>query len=300
MLSAIVSLIGWLLKIALKILEVGYSLVVVFSLMMSKPIRKLLDKIKAYVGEKLPIPDGLNRFFHPFNGLMPFLLFLAALIFAGVSFWISSRNWDPNDNYLVNMLYNTTLGSFLGFLSGGLEFTPATVVAIAFSGAMLPLCMDTHNRGEEKAPVYIRMPCYAVYLIACSILATMLTGVFQSVGQWGYQTILELFNLKGASFLVIAGKILAMIPLCYIALLLCLITVRTYVECFVFGLAGTIGMLVIILLLQLIPEQYNTIKEIVTMVVVVVMFFGLDILQSRTMDQLYKEVDEAGEEPSAV
>ena len=300
MISAIFSLIGFLLKVAYHVILYVYAIVVWLSLLMSKPFRLLLDKIKDSLGRKLPVPERLNQRFSVFNGLVPFLLLMTALVFSALAFWISSRNWDPNDNYLTYMIYNTTLGSFLGFVSGDLEFTPATVVAIAFSGAILPLCMDAHNTEYEEAPIYIRIPCYAAYLIACSILATMLTGVFQSLGQWGYQTIVDLFQQTGGTFFAQAGKIIVMIPLCYVALLLCLITVRTYAECFVFGLVGMVGLIVVLLLLELIPEAYNTLKEILSVVIVVVMFFGLDIWQSRTMEKLYQEMEELKEGTSAL
>ena len=289
--------IAWVVaKFAITAAWYVYICIGMLSKLMSKPFGFALKKIKGFFARKLPVPETLNRKFSAFNGFAPFLLFSGALVFAVVAFWISSRNWSAHDNYLTYMVFNTTVGSFFGFFSDGIDFTPATLVAIAFSGALLPLCMSTHNREDKKAPVYIRVPCYSVYLVAGSILAVLLTGVFQAVGQWGYQTIMDLYHQKNGGFFLTVGKILALIPLGYMALLLLLIAIKTYAECFLFGLLGAIGLIVLALLVELVPDTYQVLKNILEVIILLGMFFGLDVLQSKALDKLDRWIEEAKSE----
>lgn len=292
MFSLIFQLLGWLISFAFNALIYIYGFIVMLSNLMSKPFQLLWDKLKAFLDNKLPISGNLNRKFSAFNGFGPFVLLIVATVFSGVSFWISSYNWDSNDNYFTYILYNTTLGSFIGFMNDGLDFTPATLVAIAFTGSLMSACMDAYDPEDEKAPIYIRIPCYVVYLVTFSILAIMLSGVFQTVGQWGYETILALYHKDGGSFWAVVGKILAMIPLCYVALLLCLITVRTYAECCVFGILGMIILIVGGLLLQLIPDSYKTLEEVLTAVFALGLFFGLDVWQGKAVAKVDELLDE--------
>ena len=250
---------------------------------MVKPFKLLFGKIKEILDERFPVPYTLDSKFRAFNGFAPFVLFIAALAFVVIALCINFANWDPDDNYITHLVYNTTLGSFIGFLSGGLEFTPATVVAIAFSSSLLPLCMESHNQGDLKPRWYVRVPCYVVYLLASSTLAVMLTGLFGTVGQWGFDTIVNLFNQETTTFFAPVGKILALIPLGYIALLLCLIAVKNYAEGFLFGLIGIIVVVILMGLLQLLPEEYAVLQEVLAAILLLAMLFGLDIVQSKAV-----------------
>ena len=286
MIAVIFQIIGWLITFAFNAVIYIYAGMMTLIDLMSKPFGWAKDKIKGFLAKKITISDDLNKKFRAVNGFAPFILLMSALLFSAVAFAISSLNWDKNDNYLTYMLYNTTLGSVSGFLSEGLPFTPATLVAIAFSGMLLPMCMNAHNQKEKKAPIYIRIPCYVVYLVAGSILAMILSPVFQAVGDWGYQTIVALFNGLGESIILSILEIIVLIPLCYIALLLCLITIKTYAECIVFGILGTIVLFLVGMLIQLIPEAYATLGEVLLIIFVLGLFFGLDILQSYVVGKI--------------
>ena len=298
MLSFLFSVIGVAVKIAFYGVIYLYIGVVELGKLMSKPFGWLCKELKKQQEKHLPAPQQLDAVFFPFNGFMPFLLFAAALIFAVVSFWISASHWDTQDNYLIDLIYNTTLGSFFGFLSGGLDFTPATIVAIAFSGTLMPLCMASHDPEFDKAPWYIRAVCYTVYLVAFSILARLLTGLFQTVGQWGYDTIISLYNRKTEGFFATVGKVLPLIPLCYVALLLCLITVKTYAESLLFGFLGMIALFLFGWLLSLLPDTYPILNQVIMVVFVLGMFFGLDILQGKAVDRFGKFVEDTKREVS--
>ncbi|MBO5837622.1 MAG: hypothetical protein J6Q92_07010 [Oscillospiraceae bacterium] len=298
MLSFLFSVIGVAIKVAFYGVIYLYIGIVELGKLMSKPFSLLLKTGKSFAKKHLGAADRLDSCFWAFNGFMPFLLFAAALIFAVVSFWISASHWDTNDNYLIDLIYNTTLGSFTGFLSGGLDFTPATIVAIAFSGTLMPLCMASHDPEFDRAPWYIRAVCYTVYLVAFSILARLLTGLFQTVGQWGYNTIVSLYNRKTEGFFATAGKVLPLIPLCYVALLLCLITVKTYAESLLFGFLGMIALFLVGWLLSLLPDTYPLLVQILSAVSVLGLFFGLDILQGKAVDRFGKFIEDTKREVS--
>lgn len=300
MLSFLFSVIGVVIKIAFYGVIYLYIGIVELGKLMSKPFSLLLKTGKSFAAKRLGVAGRLDSCFWVFNGFMPFLLFAAALIFAVAAFWISASHWDKNDNYLTDLIFNTTLGSFTGFLSGGLDFTPATIVAIAFSGTLIPLCMASHDPKFDKAPWYIRAVCYTVYLVAFSILARLLTGVFQTVGQWGYETIVSLWKQKASGFFPTAGKVLVLIPLCYVALLLCLITVKTYAESLLFGLLGMIVLFLGGWLLTLVPDTYPLLVEILSAVFVLGLFFGLDILQGKAVDKFDKFLEETKAEVAAM
>lgn len=296
MLSFLFSVIGVAVKIAFYGVIYLYIGILELGKLMSKPFEWLFKELKKQQEKHLPAPRQLDVVFFPFNGFWPFLLFVAALVFAAVAFWISSLHWDKEDNYLTDLIFNTTLGSFTGFLSGGLDFTPATILAIAFSGTLMPMCMTAHDPKFDKAPWYIRAVCYVVYLVAFSILARLLTGLFQTVGQWGYETIVSLWKQETRGFFPTAGKVLALIPLCYVALLLCLITVKTYAESLLFGLLGMIALLLGGWLLTLLPDTYPMLKDAAMAVFVLGLFFGLDILQGKAVDRFEKFVEDTKRE----
>ena len=286
MIAIIFQVLGFLISFAFHAVLYIYAIITMLIDLMSRPFQKLADKIKELLAKRFPIPDKLNSKFRAVNGFAPFVLLVAAIIFSVVAFVISSFAWDKNDNYLTYMLYNTTLGSVAGFLSDGLPFTPATLVAIAFSGMLLPMCMDAHNTENKKAPIYIRIPCYMVYLVTSSIVAMMLSGVFQAVGEWGYQSILALYHGLGESVFLSIVKIIALIPLCYVALLLCMITIKTYAECIVFGFLGVVVLFLAGFLIQLIPESYAVLAEALTIILVLASFFSLDVLQSKAVGKI--------------
>lgn len=296
MLSFLFSIIGLVIKIAFYAVIYLYIGIKMLIDLMSKPFNEILKKINASYRKRLSY--SLDRRFSAFNGFLPFALFMTALIFAVVAFWISARHWDAHDNYLIDMIYNTTLGSFTGFFSGGLDFTPATIVAIAFSGTLMSLCMDSHNTEYEKAKWYVRAPCYIVYLVAGSILALMLTGTFQTVGQWGYDTIVSLYQRKTEGFFPIVGKILALLPLCYMALLLCLNAVKTYAESLLFGFLGMVALVLGGWLLTYLPDTLGAFKDVAMGVFVLGMFFGLDVLQGKAVDRFGKFIEDTKREVS--
>ena len=292
MIAIIFQVLGFLISFAFNALVYTYAVITMLIDLMSRPFQALANKIKEFFAKKIPIPDKLNSKFRAVNGFAPFVLLMAAIVFSVVAFVISSFAWDKNDNYLTYMVYNTTLGSVTGFLSEGLPFTPATLVAIAFSGMLLPMCMNAHNRENKKAPIYIRIPCYVVYLVTSSIVAMMLSEVFQVVGEWGYQSILALYHGLGESIFLSILKIIALIPLCYVALLLCMITIKTYAECIVFGFLGVVVLFLAGFLIQLIPESYAVLAEALTIILVLASFFGLDVLQGKAVGKLEEVINE--------
>ena len=288
----LLNLIGFLLKLAFTILGYIYIGIIGLTKLMLKPFKLLFSVIKDALSSRYPIPYSLDDRFYAFNGFMPFLLFAAALIYTVIVLCISFCHWDSDSNYVQHLLFNTTLGSFFGFMSGGLDFSPAAIIAIAFSGSLLPLCMSAHESNGIKPRWFVRAPCYIVYLIASSSLAVMLTGLFGVVGQWGFDTIVNLFNQESSSFFATAGKILALIPLCYIALLLSMIAVRTYAESFIFGLLGMIVLIILAFLTQLIPQEYYVLGDIVESILVLGMFFGLDILQGKAVAKFEESLED--------
>lgn len=288
----LLNLIGFLLKLAFTIIVYVYVGIIELSKLMLKPFKLLFSAIKDALASRYPIPYALNDRFYAFNGFMPFLLFAAALIYTVIVLCISFFQWDSDNNYVQHLLFNTTLGSFFGFMSGRLDFSPAAIMAIAFSGSLLPLCMSSHECGGIKPRWFVRVPCYIVYLITSSSLAVMLTGLFGVVGQWGFDTIVTLFNQESNSFFATAGKILALIPLAYIALLLCMIAVRTYAEGFLFGLLGMIILIALAFLIQLIPQEYYALGDILEIILLLGMFFGLDILQGKAVGKFEEMLED--------
>lgn len=283
-------LIGALLKLIFNILLFVYTIIGKVIKLMWKPFKLLWNLIRDFLEDRFSLPYYVDSKFSAFNGFLPFCLFIAALIFAVVNIWVNLG--AGNMKFMEELLYNTTFGFFISLINQGQQITPAACVAIAFSGALLPLCMNAHKSEFDRVRWYVRVPCFMVYLVATAVFAILFTDVFQVVGEWGYRTIVDLFNQNDMAFFAVAGRILALIPLCYIALLVCLVAVKNFAECCVFGVLGIVAMIAIGLLLQLVPENLATLRDVLSVVALFGLLFGLDALQGKAVEYFEEQMED--------
>ena len=74
-------LVGGILKLAFNLIVIIYVLMGKLIKLMCKPFKLLWDKIKDLIGMDMLIPYRIDDKFSAFNGLLPFCLFIIALIF---------------------------------------------------------------------------------------------------------------------------------------------------------------------------------------------------------------------------
>ena len=200
---------------------------------------------------------------------------------------------ESGGGIVQELIYNTTIGFIIGMIENGQEVTPAAFAAIAFSGALLPLCLKAHKSDINDVPFYVHIPCYLVYLVFSASLAMMLTGIFQAIGDWGFQAIVTLFNEGNNEFFPILGKILALIPLCYFALLIGLVAVKNFAETFVFGTLGMVVVLIVsVLMMLLVPEDMEALRNTVFTITMVALLVGLDALQIKAVERFEQYIEE--------
>lgn len=240
------------------------------------PFRKLYHWCKEkleYTDAGLFLSDCNDRFAW-FNGFLPFCLFIIGGIYAVVTLSISLVAGNGLDAFLETIIFNTPVGSFLGFFKAGLNFTPATVVSIAFSGAICAACMGK----DELSISYILR--YIVFWVATSHLAVQLAELFQIVSDWGYNAIVTLFHTETQSFFPTLGKILALIALCYPAIVLVLLALKEYSEAIIYGVLFLLIGAALSLILQFVVKCSDNVMEITMNVYFFVGFFGVTLFRS--------------------
>lgn len=228
-------------------LIVAYQYVCKLIPLLGKPFVLLFNKLTASIKPRLTPTETLNKKFSFFNGFYPFLLFISAIVFSGIMCLLQLRNRDSLLNFIEDMMFNSSFYFLIGVITGEVTFTASDVVAIAFSSYILALCTNSHHRIEKDSsgdeirvppPLYLQIPYYLVYITANCLLAMLLRGVFHSVGQWGYQTIVSLWQNENRTVLLIVGKIIALLPLLYLAFYFLIIAVKEFTENLAFSIAG--------------------------------------------------------------
>ena len=295
-------MLGTILKVVVVVILAAYKFIGMLINLMLKPFALLLSKLKIFFAEKLPSTKMLDEKFSAFHGFLPFALFTTALTFVIVTCCIYIFNDAKKADFVMNLIFSTTLGSILSLFQDGFDISPATLFAIAFSGFIFSACMDTLTKKtkdpagkiiEEKAKFYIRIPCFLVYFTMAASLALMLSGVFQAVGNWGFNTIVNLYNQKSTSFFPVLGKILAMIPLIYVAMLLLLIAVKEYAESAVFGFVGFLLLLVCLLIEQIILKRVAPPSELTLDIIEIAILLGVIFTMEAVRPFVLRKFDEA-------
>ena len=242
------------------------------------PIVKLYKWIKdrlEYTDVGLTLSDW-NDTFSWFNGLLPFCLFIISGIYTVIMLCIAACTEGGMNAFLETIIFNTPVGSFLGFFNDGLNFTPATIVSIAFTGAICAACL-----GKPEDVGYVSHTLrYIVFWVATSHLAVQLTGLFQIIGDWSYNTIVTLFQAETNAFFPTLGKVLAIIVLCYPALQLVLLALKEYSEATIYGIIFLLIGIVLSLLLQFVINCSETAETIIMDVYYSIGFFGIAVFRS--------------------
>lgn len=286
--------LAWLaIQFAFYALVILYTTICILIPLMEKPIAKLFNLTTSPVQKRLIPTARLNAKFSAFNGFYPFLLFVSAIVFCGVVITVQVINWDPSNNFFATLLFNTPMLSMVSLFQEGLDFTPGAIVAIAFAGYLFRLCMEAHNStttvlGKEETvypKLYIRIPCYIVYLVASCILASLLGGVFQSVGTWGLGAIRSLWTNTNRAFFPMVGKILLLIPLVYVAFFLLLVVVREYAETIVFGLVSFLILMFAGLVIVLLTKNFPVLQSILSAILGFGLIIGADVVRNIFVDK---------------
>ena len=279
-----------------------------FAKLLPYPMLMLYRRIKKQLK---PTAAGLffedwNERFAWFNGLLPFCMFVICAIYSIVSFCIAIGTESGLTAFLETVLFNTPVGSFVGFFIGGLNFTPATVLSIAFSGAICSACL-----GEDVPEGFKGYLSYTlravVFFIATSLLAAQLAGLFQIIGDWMYQVLLSLINTETHDFFPTLGKVLVLLVLGYPALQMLLLALKEYSETIIYGMLFLLTAMVLALIVQYVIDWPLAVENAISGGYAFLGLFGI-VLFRPTLDGLldkwfYKQapflkaaVDKLGEE----
>lgn len=267
-----------------------YTTIKGFATKLSTPFLWVWEKITEFFEEKMPIPRELDRKFIDFNGFMSFLLFCLILAFTAVSTVLQLRSGWTTEAYLTELLYNTTLGFFFDVGQNGLNVTPGSMVAIAVGGLVFSASYST----LREAMWYVKIPGFVLYFVMSANLALLLTGCFNSAGDWLTATVMhvteQLDQAQGLSWEAF-GYFLAAIPLLYVLLLLLSITLQEYLECFFLGLLGILALFLFGLLADWLLGLMGAsaqVYAITQQAALVAAVFGLELLR----DPLLEWVDD--------
>ena len=256
---------------------------------LSFPFSWIWEKVQEFFENHLPVFGRLDNRFSAFAGFRPFLLFCAIITFVGVNMGIHIAKGITAD-YWTELLYSTTLGTFMEIAEEGLVATPATLVAVAFGGFLFGACYDT----LEDAKLYVKIPCFVLYFITSANLALLLTDVFEVAGNWLYTNGMALLDDTGGSLGQRFIKILAALPLVYLLLLLCFMTLAEYMETAVFGLVGIAALYLCNWLLGMLMTKLGAPELahiIVRQIVLWAVVFGLEAARNPLIGLLEDSLD---------
>ena len=229
--------------------------------------------------------DDWNDRFCLFNGLVPFCLLIAGFIYSIIVLLVNAGVNGGLLEYVQTLMFHTPVGSFVGFFNDGLNFTPMTAVSIAFSGTLFGLCMGSRkpeNFGEFMLDLLRRI----VFFVAFAHLALLLSGVFQAVGDWGFNIIVNLYNAETHSFFPTLGKILLFMAL------------KEYAECIFFGIVFLLALIVLTILLQFVFKVPRDIQNLITSIVGIVLIFVVDLFRPYIDKLLHSRLKERSIYPS--
>lgn len=251
---------------------------------MSTPFSWTWEKIRDFFEDHLTVSGRLDDRFWAFGGFREFLLFCVILIFTVVNGAVHLSGQQAA-NYWMDLLYSTTLGSFFEVVQKGMVATPATMVAVAFSGFLFAACFDT----LEDARLYVKIPCFVLYFIMSANLALLMTDVFNIAGDWLYTTGMNLMDDTSGSNWEQFGRLLLALPMVYMLLLLAFITLSEYLECVIFGLAGMLVLYLLSWLLGMLLNAVGAAESIYTVIEQIALWgvvFGLEAARKPLIDLL--------------
>lgn len=244
-------------------------------------IRKKLGITR--IGGKL---DRYDSKFRHFNGLVSFCLFILSGIYALVLLLIKIGDNDALSDYFMTLVLHTPVGSFFGFFIEGLNFTPATAVSIAFSGTLFSACMGD-DEPDGFAGFLIRLLRHIVFFVGFAHLAVLLSQLFQIIGDWGYNTLIALFNAQTGSFFSTVGNILLLLVIGYPAIVMFLLAIKEYAECIFLGILVLLFVLLVTILMKCVFNWPDNVQTIVTNCLVFLGFFGVDLFRPYIDNMIY-------------
>ncbi len=213
---------SWVMKLLGKIIHV-----------ISYPVRKLWDVINDLLdGHAEYITIGEKRFrFYVFGGFKGFLMFACLFLFTIIAAVTVLKQVTDLETLVLTILDNTVLGACLLLLrnigsDNATQITAAMLFATGFSAGVSVFC----SRPLENAKWYIRFIAGVFSLAAMIALAIILEDVFASIGNWGYDTFMRLYERRGGGIFVTFGRIIALVVLAYLAILTFLLVVEQYVS----------------------------------------------------------------------
>ena len=245
----------------------------------SWPLKKLFDWLhglyEEHVGWRF---YRLDCTFAVFGNFLGFVSFTAAGVFVLLFVLISLLTGTTAEELGTALLDNTLMGSFISVISDlqgqtGENFTPVAVVAIGTSAFI----SNFLSMPLENARWYIRTLTYVLFMAVTAALAMLLTGVFQTVGTWGYETIMSLYHQGITTFWATAGRYIALAFLCYLALMLVLMALKEYANCFAFV---PICLMLWGLCMMAIGHFWPGMSEIWNYILAIVVIIGVELLQN--------------------
>lgn len=231
-------------------------------------IKKLLCMIPV-LGAVQDTAETLDDRLEPFGGFSTLALFISSVVFATISllvFWKQGRIADS----LRDVLLNNTFGSFIVLIQNGFAFTPGVLLSASFASFLAHVCIGKADRVKW----YIWIPYCVVFIGMSSILSTFLTGTFDAVGTWGYNSVISIWNHNGSTFV----KILQFVPLivlAYFALVSLAIIVREYFCSILFGILTLIVLAIIMLIVQAFKVP-SALSDIISSILLIGSLIGIE------------------------
>lgn len=181
-----------------------------------------------------PFRSTLKRLddrFSSMGGFVTFVLFALSAVFVIAVLVIDACITKSTGATIERIFFNTTLGSCLAILTFGASFSPADLIAVGFSSFLASVCMDR----AKKVSWYIWLLYSIIFIAMSAILASYLSDIFELVGNWGLSSIDALAESAYNSFWSTLGRAVVLIILCYLALVLAVMTFREYYVSFCYG-----------------------------------------------------------------
>lgn len=272
---------------------------------LATPFRKVFSFLRKFEhrSERRLLKPEFRARFKPFGRFSSFLLLVGAAAFLSITFLHTYTNGGDLGGLLEEIMYSTTVGSITGFVDAdGLDFAVSTMFAIAFSGFLFDVCMESLGKYDHWYDRwYIRFPAFIVFLAATALLAVMLTGVFADVSDWSLAVVNDLMTSEANDTWSLIVHVVGLAVIAYLGIILLLLTIKEYVESVLFG---AIGVAIIAFISYLIVEHSGLDPEVSELLVlclgVVVIFvteaFRMYFVNKRHARNVIEEDDDEDEE----
>ena len=269
----VLKLKSWL-YILVGVIDSGFAAVNEFLgkplLLLYNAIRNGLNTLTEPVTNKLPLSRLSDR--APVlgsGGTMRFVLL--SMVYLVVTVWIAIANADADalSVYFTSLFFNTAFGYILSLFVESVSFDPVNLISAGFtcflSYAFFHCSIKADTQHDDSFIARVVQFLYHIPLMgAACLISLQLADLWQLLANWvvalweSLVQVVESTEANAPSLLQGLGAVLALLPLCYLGLMLLLVAIREFIVNLGYGIVvGMVGFSIIFVVLTIFPNFFT-------------------------------------------